>query len=133
MSRNTPTQKASGAPDSALLISQIDQELIVSSLQVFGINSLKTVVDPGILTGEPLKAASVEDDRLLLLFEAVEIRVDFQRTGGVQWIPELESAGAPSVSRLPTGRLSFSSGARLDFVEPAKTKRIGFWINPLSA
>lgn len=96
----------------------------VAQLQVLGINSLKSVTpSPSDLAGSEVTDVAVADRVVTLAIGAFAATVDLQRTGRLAWLDNAEPAqiGRPS---LPTIRLLLRSGAGLDFIEPAKTKRI---------
>lgn len=96
----------------------------VAQLQVLGINSLKSVTPfPSDLAGSEVTGVEVADRVVTLAMGAFAATVDLQRTGRLAWLDDAEPAqiGRPS---LPTIRLLLRSGAGLDFIEPAKTKRI---------
>ncbi|MFC1412830.1 hypothetical protein ACEZCY_27950 [Streptacidiphilus sp. N1-12] len=103
----------------------------VAEFRVFGINSLKTLVDPAAFVGKRLKGIAIENQNLLLSFETITLEVDLQRTGGTTWFSKASAISSPVGPRLPTGRLLFADGGALDFSEPAKTKRIAFWIKQI--
>jgi hypothetical protein len=128
MARPTQTEKASGVADSVPVIAENALGQAVAEFRVFGINSLKTLVDPAAFAGQILKDVAIENGNLLLSFETVTLEVDLQRTGGTAWLSTANTIGSPVGPRLPTGRLIFAGGGGLDFSEPAKTKRIAFWI-----
>lgn len=96
----------------------------VAQLQVLGINSLKSVTpSPSDLVGSEITSVGVADRVVTVAMGAFAATVDLQRTGRLAWLDNAEPAqiGRPS---LPTIRLLLRSGAGLDFIEPAKTKRI---------
>jgi hypothetical protein len=93
----------------------------VSELRVMGVNSLKTVTpNPTDLVGSTIRKVAVDDRILRLALTHHLLTVDLQRTGRIVWFaPDV----ADGTSR-PTLRLVVASGGRLDFMEPARTKRI---------
>ncbi|MEV5232371.1 hypothetical protein [Streptomyces pseudogriseolus] len=104
----------------------------VASFEVFGINSLKTLEDPAQISSQVLREAELSEDRISLTFDTMRIEIDLQRAGSVVWSNEQLSVDDTAVSRRPTGRLVFCESGVLSFEEPAKTKRIGFWIKSLT-
>lgn len=103
----------------------IDDDVIgrmIATFEVFGVNSLKTVSPPpGALAGDVIDAAAFDGDgRLQLTLQRARVEIDLARTGGLEF-----GVGDADGAR-PTGRVSFVDGSRLDFKEPAKTKRITF-------
>ncbi|RYP84335.1 hypothetical protein EKO23_15970 [Nocardioides guangzhouensis] len=96
----------------------------VAQLQVLGINSLKSVTpSPSDLVGSEITSVGAADRVVTVAMGTFAATVDLQRTGRLAWLDKAEPAqiGRPS---LPTIRLLLRSGAGLDFIEPAKTKRI---------
>lgn len=96
----------------------------VAQLQVLGINSLKSVTpSPSDLVGSAITGVGVADRVVTLAMGGFAATIDLQRTGRLAWLDSAEPAqvGRPS---LPTIRLLLRSGTGLDFIEPAKTKRI---------
>ncbi|MET9091368.1 hypothetical protein ABZX72_04700 [Streptomyces cyaneofuscatus] len=116
--------KATDVVTAAKLISEHALGGTLSSFRVFGINSLKTYTDPGVLEGQVLESAEAVENILRLKFTHNYIDIDLQRTGSVAW----HAIDGESASKSPTGRLIFSNGFALTFAEPAKTKRIAFWV-----
>lgn len=97
----------------------------ISTLQVLGINSLKSVSPtPDALTGELIESTSVEDRSFTVTTAGHEMVFDLQRTGKLMWLinatPYVMTAGSPR----PTVRLILSDGEGVDLTEPARTKRI---------
>jgi hypothetical protein len=106
----------------ALLERLLDQS--ISQFQVLGINSLKSVLPaPQDLVGQPVTAVSAAGRTLTIELGKIAATVDLDRTGRLLWLDTAAPAqiGQPS---LPTLRLILESGSGLDFIEPAKTKRI---------
>ncbi|MFB6956625.1 hypothetical protein ACFCYB_06185 [Streptomyces sp. NPDC056309] len=124
-------EKAVDATSAAELISERAAERTVLSFQVFGINSLKTLLDPAQLADQTLIKAELRNNLLSLLFDRNRVDVDLQRTGTVTWVDSEFTQDDTPVARRPTGRLIFKESGILEFTEPAKTKRIGFWIHSL--
>lgn len=97
----------------------------IDSLQVFGINSLKSLSPmPDAVAGEVVSVCEAVDRVVTVRTSNLSITLDLQRTGRLVW---LESAQpyrlTPGTSR-PTVRLLLVDGSGLDLTEPAKTKRI---------
>jgi hypothetical protein len=124
-------EKAGDATSAAELISQKATGRTVLSFQVFGINSLKTLLDPAQLANQTLIKAELRDNLLSLVFDKNRVDVDLQRTGTVTWVDTEFTQDDTPAARRPTGRLIFKKSGILEFTEPAKTKRIGFWIHSL--
>lgn len=100
---------------------------VVSEVVIHGINSLKSLEVPlSALEGSAIGALTpTTDSSFSLQIGGVVVSVDLQRTGSVVFLPEIERwrPGKPS---MPTGQIFFVDGGGLNFVEPAKTKRITF-------
>jgi hypothetical protein len=94
----------------------------IVKFEIFGINSLKTVApEPSALAGEAILSASFDaQGRLHIQLQNARLEVDLARTGG------LDFGSNDDGGTRPTARVSFADGTRLDFREPAKTKRITF-------
>lgn len=121
--------RAQSTEEITLVLNRLVGETI-AQLQVFGVNSLKSVApSPADLVGRTITAVAVEDRTLTIEIGNLQAFVDLQRTGGLRWMDRAEPAriGSPS---LPTLRLLLESGAGLDFSEPARTKRISVRIRP---
>lgn len=131
MSPSTRKEKAADAASAAELISERAAGRTVLSFQVFGINSLKTLLDPAQLADQTLMKAELRNNLLSLLFDKNRVDVDLQRTGTVTWVDAEFTQDDTPVARRPTGRLIFKESGILEFTEPAKTKRIGFWVHSL--
>ncbi|MDQ0940736.1 hypothetical protein [Streptomyces sp. V1I1] len=127
MMPGSPT-KATDPTSAAKLISDHAIGATVSTFRVFGINSLKTYSDPDALQGQALESVAEVENTLQLKFTRHSIDVDLQRTGSVIW----HAIDNTSASKSPTGRLIFTNGFALTFAEPAKTKRIAFWVKEAS-
>lgn len=96
----------------------------VEMLQVFGINSLKSVSPvPGALVGEAIRATSVDESRFTIDTENYQIVVDLQRSGKVVWLANAQPYTIMAGSR-PTDRLILANGQGMDLSEPVKTKRV---------
>lgn len=96
----------------------------VKEFQVFGTNSLKSVLPtPRDLLGSRITSVSADGRVLTITLGGISAAVDLQRTGRLVWLEAAAPArvGQPS---LPTVRLILDSGSGMDFIEPAKTKRI---------
>lgn len=114
-------------PQSTMEIREILNRLVgltISELQVFGINCLKSVVpSPADLTGRRIDSVSVDSRIIQIGAQAYIVTIDLQRTGRLRWADASSSNQAAGASP-PTVRLLLGAGGRLDFTEPAKTKRI---------
>lgn len=96
----------------------------VSQFEVFGVNSLKSVLPtPEDLVGCTITAVSADDRNLTITLGDVSAAVDLQRTGRLVWLDAATSARVGQ-RNVPTLRLVLGSGSALDFTEPARTKRI---------
>ncbi|MEU0923771.1 hypothetical protein [Streptomyces malaysiensis] len=116
--------KATEVATAAKLISDHAVGATLSSFRVFGINSLKTYLDLDALKDQVLESAEAVENILHLRFTHHSIDIDLQRTGTVAW----HAIDSESASKNPTGRFTFSNGFALTLAEPAKTKRIAFWV-----
>lgn len=104
----------------------------ITLLQVLGINSLKSLTPPvDAVVGDTVEGIDVAERTLTLRTSRHLITFDLQRTGKVVW---LGSSGPFRVGSgpMPTVRLTTNGGA-VDFIEPAKTKRITVAVNERSA
>ncbi|WP_190232759.1 hypothetical protein [Streptomyces avicenniae] len=120
--------KATDVVTAAKLISDHAVGATLSSFRVFGINSLKTYLDLDVLKDQVLESVEAVENILHLEFTRHSIDIDLQRTGSVSWHAiESESAG-----KNPTGGFFFSNGFTLTLAEPARTKRISFWVRERS-
>lgn len=102
---------------------------VVTALEVYGINSLKSVVPPlSEVSGRTVEAADFDLQGRLVFTLAGDLilRVNFERTGGLVVVATTEfwKPGAPGTQ--PTARMLFQTGRGLDFREPGRTKRIAF-------
>lgn len=100
----------------------------VERLEIFGVNSLKTLT-PAPSSAEGAMVLSVgytDEGRLNLVCDRLVIEVDFARTGGIEVSESLEPWRADGRSIPPTGRLLLAGGSGVDFKEPGRTKRIAF-------
>lgn len=125
--------KATDVASAAELLSKQATGRSVARFQVFGINSMKTLPDPAELSNQTLRNARVKGGLLVVAFDRNCIEVDLQRTGVMNWLDEEFDPSGAQTARRPTGRLTFSGSGVVEFVEPAKTKRISFWIKPVEA
>lgn len=122
-------QQAQGPDAAAALLKENALGCTVESFHVFGINSLKTLQPPTSLAGGTLTDVAVEDSFLLVTVNEWELKIDLQRTGAATWFsPSTNSTDGARLSTV-TGQILFTDGSRVDFVEPAKTKRIAFWLS----
>lgn len=97
----------------------------IASLQVLGINSLKSFWPmPDALAGETIESSTVTDRVFTVTTSGHQVAVDLQRTGKLVWLPTAEPYVVAVGSALPTVRLVLACGQGLDLTEPAKTKRI---------
>lgn len=105
----------------------------ISTLQVLGINSLKSMtVMPETLAGDVIRSTNVDDRHFTLVTDDHEVVFDLQRTGKL--VPlhgAVPYVMAPGAAR-PTVRLVLTNGQGLDLTEPAKTKRITVTISTRS-
>lgn len=97
----------------------------ISTLQVLGINSLKSMSPmPDALVGDVVESSSIQDRVFTVRTQAHEIAVDLQRTGKLVWLADAGPYVMAAGSSRPTVRLVLVGGQGLDLTEPAKTKRI---------
>lgn len=105
------------------ILQQIVGEL-VRQVQILGANSLKSVTPtPQDFVGFKITSVQAVERSVRIDLDHLSATFDLQRTGRLVW---LDSAGPAQFgqSGLPTVRILFESGSAVDFVEPAKTKRI---------
>lgn len=105
----------------------------VERLEIFGVNSLKTVTPaPSAAAGAMVLSVSyTHEGRLNLICDRLVIEVDLARTGGIEVSESLEPWRADGRSIPPTGRLLLAGGGGVDFKEPGRTKRITFALRPI--
>lgn len=97
----------------------------IRELQVLGVNSLKTINPPAsTLEGASIVSANIETPAIEILTSGYSIRIDLARTGRVTWLAQAVEWTPRDGTPAPTLRLLLDSGGALDFLEPAKTKRI---------
>lgn len=95
----------------------------VESLEVSGINSLKTVdPPPAALAGQSIVAVVVEEPHVDIVCDSIRVRVDLARTGTIDVMPSDDALNLSSL----TGKLSLNGQTAIVFREPARTKRIAF-------
>lgn len=129
MTSNASLRSEAGNPQSAAeLVSRTAVGLCVDSLVIFGANSLKTVTGPSHLSDQVVAKATAVGDRLVLELSQSRVSIDLQRTGLLSFASKANRWRPEPGKRPPTARLVFTDGSGLDFIEPAKTKRIGIWI-----
>jgi len=113
----------SSAQIQGILSGLVGQE--ISSIQVLGINSLKSMTPPPeALTRQFVEAATVEDRLLTIQTATNQVVIDLQRTGKVVWLADAQPYASAAGSGRPTVRLILAGGKGIDLTEPAKTKRI---------
>lgn len=96
-----------------------------ATLQVLGINSLKSRSPmPDALAGEQITAIAAGERAFTLETSDHKIDVDLQRTGRLVWLAAAVPYAVAAGESRPTIRVVLASGAGLDLIEPAKTKRI---------
>lgn len=96
----------------------------IASLQVLGINSLKSVTPAvGDLVGLGVTKTHVADREVTITTSQFEVVIDLQRTGRLVWL-EFAEPYQLGHGPTPTARLLVSDGTGVDLTEPAKTKRI---------
>lgn len=97
----------------------------VATLQVLGINSLKSISPtPDNVTGEIISGSDVVDRVITVCTTNLSITFDLQRTGRLVWLESAEPYRLAAGTSRPTVRLLLADGSGLDLTEPAKTKRI---------
>lgn len=105
------------------ILSRLNGETI-STLEVFGVNSLKSVAPtPDDLSGVRIEAVSINGRVVLLRTQSYIVTIDLQRTGRLVWLDSAPGGAAENGPR-PTARLLLATGKGVNFTEPAKTKRI---------
>lgn len=98
---------------------------VISSLQVLGINSLKSFSPtPEGLVGDTIESSAASDRLFALTTTGHEVIFDLQRSGKLVWLPQAEPYVMAAGSLRPTARIVLANGQGLDLAEPAKTKRI---------
>jgi hypothetical protein len=103
----------------------------VASVQILGINSLKSLHPPiESVSGQRVTEILIDESRrkIDLVLERHIILVDMARTGTVVILKQALIWQPSDKSRMPTARIVFSDGSALDFKEPAKTKRISLTV-----
>lgn len=97
----------------------------IASLQVLGINSLKSHSPmPDALVGEQITDSAIHERTFTIETNNHNIGVDLQRTGRLVWLAATVPYSTAASESRPTIRIVLASGAGLDLTEPAKTKRI---------
>ncbi|MCM4082019.1 hypothetical protein [Paractinoplanes hotanensis] len=98
---------------------------VIATLQVLGINSLKSTSPlPEAVVGDAVERTSVES-RLVSITTSLHVIVfDLQRTGKLVWLENAQPYVMVAGASRPTVRLLLASGQGLDLTEPAKTKRV---------
>ena len=97
----------------------------ITTLQVLGINSLKSVSPtPDALAGELIESTNVEERFFTVTTAGHQMVFDLQRTGKLVWLNSATPYVATARSPRPTVRLILSDGQGIDLTEPARTKRI---------
>ena len=97
----------------------------IASLQVLGINSLKSFSPaPDAIVGEVIAASDVKGRTIRIRTSKFQVTIDLQRTGRVVPLSGAEPYALAAGSSRPTVRLLLIDGTGLDLTEPAKTKRI---------
>lgn len=105
----------------------------ISTLQVLGINALKTTLPmPDALTGDVITSSDVQGRLFTICTAGHEVTFDLQRTGRLVWLETAERYVMAPGSPGPTVRLILANGQGLDLTEPAKTKRITVTISARS-
>jgi hypothetical protein len=103
----------------------------VASIQVLGINSLKTLQPPlESVNGQAMADLVIDESvrKIDVVLERYVIVVDMARTGTVVAIQRAAAWQPSDKGPMPTARILFSDGSALDFKEPAKTKRVHFTV-----
>lgn len=115
-------------PDAQALLTQLAGKQ-VAALQIYGVNSLKTL-DPSLadLTEDVIVGVQPGGDGrcLDLILDRHVVEVDLARTGVAVFLPSAQPWTPSGRSQPPTGRLILTDGSGVDFKEPARTKRITF-------
>ncbi len=98
---------------------------VIATLQVLGINSLKSTSPlPEAVVGDAVEMASVESRFVSITTSLHVIVLDLQRTGKLVWLENAQPYVMVAGASRPTVRLLLASGQGLDLTEPAKTKRV---------
>lgn len=105
----------------------------IASLQVLGINSLKSLSPmPDAAAGEVVSECESVDRVVTVRTSNLSITFDLQRTGRLVWHQSAEPYRLTAGASRPTVRLLLTDGTGLDLIEPAKTKRITVTIESTS-
>jgi hypothetical protein len=106
----------------------------IASLQVLGINSLKSVSPPPIaMAGQLVTDAEVSERIITVMTTDYVLTIDLQRTGKLVWFESATAFSAERRDARPTVRLMLTNGRGIDLTEPAKTKRITVALRPRAA
>ncbi len=103
----------------------------VSALQVYGVNSLKSVdPSPEHLAGDVISdiRAAADGRGLEIALARHAVDIDLARTGTVVLLSDARPWAPSGRSNPPTARLILADGSGMEFKEPARTKRITFSI-----
>jgi hypothetical protein len=105
----------------------------IATLQVLGINSLKSISPmPDALAGDVIESTSVENRQFTVTTAQHHVVFDLQRTGNLVWLGNATPYALNVGSSRPTVRLILTDRQGLDLTEPAKTKRITVTISARS-
>jgi len=99
----------------------------VSSLHVYGINSLKSIAPaPADLAGKVATGVSASADgrQIEIQVDGATITIDLARAGTATPLTDAQPWMPSGRATPPTARLIFADGSGMDFKEPARTKRI---------
>lgn len=97
----------------------------IAQLQVFGINSLKSVAPAlDVLEDEIVITTEVAGRVFKVRTPNLTVTCDLQRAGRLLWLESAEPESVAAGRSRPTARLRLADGAALDLTEPARTKRI---------
>lgn len=113
------------AEDMAAILRKCVVGRAIRTLQVLGINALKTVdPPPTALEGLIVVDVAVRDRLVEITSETCGIDVDLARTGRIKWLETAQAWTPKDATPAPTLRLLLTDGSAVDFTEPARTKRI---------
>jgi hypothetical protein len=107
----------------------------VAFMQVWGINTLKTVDPPlTMLAGETVVElrANEQERRIQITLSSHVVEIDLARTGTVSLLQSAEPWPPTAGTPMPTARIGFTDLTGVDLREPARTKRITLAVRPIA-
>jgi hypothetical protein len=96
----------------------------------YAVNGVKTLIGLDVTHGDRIVSVSSSGAAVEIVCDRHIITVDLARTGRVIAHAHVQRWQHVPNRRPPTARLILSDGRGVDFVEPAKTKRITFTVVP---